>query len=90
MSKVSSKRGSWSARRKRAYFFLPLLLLELLLLELLFELELDALFFEPLELEPDLVGMALSFPRQTVQALHSSSVGESTKGYVPLLFSPNI
>jgi len=69
---------------------LPLLLLELLLLELLFELELDALFFEPLEPEPDLVGMALSFPGQTVQALHSSSVGESTKGYVLLLFSPNI
>jgi hypothetical protein len=38
------------------------LLLELLLLELLFELELDALFFDPLELPLDLVGMALSLP----------------------------
>jgi hypothetical protein len=57
---------------------LALLLLELLLLELLFEL-LDALFFDPLELPLDLVGMALSLPaEQTVHALRSSSVGEST------------
>jgi hypothetical protein len=40
---------------------LVLLLLELLLPELLFEPELDELFFDPLELPPDLVGMSLSF-----------------------------
>jgi hypothetical protein len=39
---------------------LLLLLLEPLLLELLFDFELDALFFAPLELPLDLVGMKLS------------------------------
>jgi hypothetical protein len=52
-------------RLAAAYFFLlELFLLELLRLAPLFELELELeLFFEPLELEPDLVGMTLSFRR---------------------------
>jgi hypothetical protein len=40
------------------------LLLELLLLELLFDVELDAVFFDPLELPLDLVGMELSLPER--------------------------
>ena len=46
-----------------------LLLLELLRLALLLELELE-LFLEPLELEPDLVGMTLSFRRYTTDEAH--------------------
>jgi hypothetical protein len=68
---------------------LVLLLLALLLLALLFDLELDALFFDPLEL-PDLVGMALSFPAaQTVQPPHGFLCRFGDTCNVPLLFSMN-
>jgi hypothetical protein len=60
-----------------------LLLLALLLLELLFDLELDALFFDPLEL-PDLVGMALSFRRRKPSSRRTSSfVGSATQAMFP-------
>jgi hypothetical protein len=62
---------------------LVLLLLALLLLELLFDLELDALFFDPLEL-PDLVGMALSFRRRKPSTHCTGSfVGSATQAMFP-------
>ena len=53
----SGLRGGSRGLGRTYFFLLELLLLELDLLALLFEPELDALFFDPLEL-PDLVGMA--------------------------------
>ena len=55
--RLTSPASGGSRGLGRTYFFLlELLLLELDLLALLFEPELDVLFFDPLEL-PDLVGM---------------------------------
>lgn len=71
------RRGFTPRRRTVDYFFFEPLLLELLLLPLLLELEL-ALFFE-LELEPDLVGIVLSFRRaQPLNRRCRSSVGYPT------------
>src|SRR5207248_366097 len=73
---------------RAAYFFLPeLLLLELLRLALLLELELE-LFLEPLELEPDLVGMTLSFRRYTTHEAHVLFLRRSAQLYLFPYCSP--
>jgi hypothetical protein len=69
---------------------LIVLLLELLLLELLLGRALEALFFEALEPEPDLVGMELSFRRRKQFRLRTVPLSASRrKGDVPLLFCAN-
>ena len=62
-------------------------MLELLRLALLLELELE-LFLEPLELEPDLVGMTLSFRRYTTDEAHVLFLRRSAQVYLFPYCSP--
>ena len=67
---IHARDGTGLKAESPDYFFLPeLLLLELLRLAVVLELELQ-LFLEPLELEPDLVGMTLSFRRYITDEAH--------------------
>jgi hypothetical protein len=65
---------------------LELLLLELLRLALLLVVE---VFLDPRELEPDLVGMILSFRRCITDEARALFLGSRTTLFVPLLFSSN-